>query len=102
MGVGFRRMSWEDTSMPDAGILDAVIADRPVFLMDEEPHMAWLNSRGLQECGIDKNTEAPDGGIICRDEKEIPGCFLKMRLRLRQSMLLNLIKNSKETYRRLY
>ena len=72
MGVGFRRMSWEDTSMPDAGTLDAVIADRPVFLMDEELHMAWLNSRGLQECGIDKNTEAPDGGIICRDENGEP------------------------------
>lgn len=72
MGVGFRRMSWEDTSMPDAGTLDAVIADRPVFLMDEELHMAWLNSRGLQECGIDKNTEAPEGGIICRDEKGDP------------------------------
>ena len=72
MGVGFRRMSWEDTSMPDAETLDAVIADRPVFLMDEELHMAWLNSRGLQECGIDKNTEAPDGGIICRDENGNP------------------------------
>lgn len=72
MGVGFRRMSWEDTSMPDYRTLDAEIPDRPVFLLDEELHMAWLNSKGLEECGITRETKANDGGIICRDENGEP------------------------------
>lgn len=76
MGVGFRRMSWEDTSMPDCKTLDRVIADRPVFLMDEELHMAWLNSKGLEECGINRSTEDPEGGIICRDENGDPSGVL--------------------------
>ena len=72
MGVGFRRMSWEDTSMPNCGTLDATIPDRPVFLLDEELHMAWLNSKGLEECHIDSSTPDPEGGIICRDENGRP------------------------------
>ena len=72
MGVGFRRMSWTDTSMPDCKCLDAVIPDRPVFLLDEELHMAWLNSKGLEECQIDSSTPDPEGGIICRDENGNP------------------------------
>lgn len=72
MGVGFRRMSWSDTSMPDCKTLDQVIADRPVLLLDEELHMAWLNSKGLEECGITKATEANAGGIICKDENGEP------------------------------
>lgn len=72
MGVGFRRMSWSDTSMPDCKTLDQVISDRPVFLLDEELHMAWLNSKALEECSITKDTEANAGGIICKDENGEP------------------------------
>lgn len=58
--------------MPDYRTLDAEIPDRPVFLLDEELHMAWLNSKGLEECGITRETKANDGGIICRDENGEP------------------------------
>lgn len=71
-GVGFRMPSWKDPSLPVKDSLDALIPDRPVFLLDEELHAAWLNSRGLVECGIDGNTPAPPGGIIERDENGEP------------------------------
>lgn len=72
-GVGFRMPSWKDPSLPVKESLDALIPDRPVFLLDEELHTAWLNSRGLAECGIDKNTPVPPGGIIDRNEAGEPG-----------------------------
>ena len=49
LGVGFHMPSWKDPSLPVKECLDALIPDRPVFLMDEELHTAWLNSRGLAE-----------------------------------------------------
>lgn len=72
MGVGFRMPTWEDPSLPTKETLDAVIPDRPVFLIDEELHAAWLNSKALEECGITKDTPTPKGGIIDRDEKGNP------------------------------
>lgn len=76
MGVGFRRMSWSDTSYPTADILDKVIPDRPVFLMDEELHAAWLNSKALEVCGITKDTKTPEGGIIVYNENGEPSGYL--------------------------
>lgn len=72
MGVGFRMPSWSDPSIPVKESLDRLIPDRPVFLLDEELHAAWLNSKGLEECGIDRDTPAPPGGIIDRDENGNP------------------------------
>lgn len=76
MGVGFRRPSWKDQSYPTKEVLDALIPDRPVFLMDEELHAAWLNSKALEICNITKNTEPPKGGIIDKDENGEPKGYL--------------------------
>jgi len=47
--------------------LDAVVADRPVFLFNRDVHGAWLNSRALQEAGITADTPDPPDGRIERD-----------------------------------
>ena len=47
--------------------LDAVVADRPVFLMNRDVHGAWLNSRALELGGIDASTPDPWDGRIERD-----------------------------------
>lgn len=76
MGVGFRRMSWKDSSYPTADVLDVLIPDRPVLLMDEELHAVWLNSKALEVCGINKDTQTPEGGIIVRDASGNPKGYL--------------------------
>lgn len=76
MGVGFRRPSWTDTAIPTKEILDQYIPDRPVFLLDEELHAAWLNSKALEECKITNDTVTPQGGIIDRDEAGNPAGYL--------------------------
>jgi predicted amidohydrolase YtcJ len=52
---------------PTAADLDAVVSDRPVFLMNRDVHTAWTNSRALEIGGIDRATPDPWDGRIERD-----------------------------------
>ncbi len=47
--------------------LDAVVADRPVFLVNRDHHGAWVNSRALELAGITRDTPDPADGRIERD-----------------------------------
>lgn len=54
-GYGFLASAFGENG-PDKGMLDEVVADRPVFLMDEGFHGGWANSKALNILGIDKDT----------------------------------------------
>ena len=47
--------------------LDAIVSDRPVFLMNRDVHGAWVNSKALEIAGIDRDTPDPPDGRIERD-----------------------------------
>ena len=47
--------------------LDAVVPDRPVFLMNRDSHGAWVNSKALETAGITRDTPDPSDGRIERD-----------------------------------
>lgn len=61
---------WSMTSFPGgvprAADLDAVVADRPVYLPNRDHHSAWVNSRALALAGIDEHTPDPGDGRIER------------------------------------
>ncbi len=57
---------------PTAADLDAVVADRPVFLPNRDHHGAWVNTRALELAGIDERTPDPEHGRIERDERGRP------------------------------
>ncbi|MEV5514730.1 amidohydrolase [Streptomyces flaveolus] len=57
--------------LPDRGMLDAVVADRPVYAQAYDFHSIWLNSAALTEVGIDDTTASPPGGAIHRDDKGV-------------------------------
>ncbi|MBN1664462.1 MAG: amidohydrolase [Deltaproteobacteria bacterium] len=61
---------WLSDAFPPGGPtrqeLDAVVADRPVFLKSMDGHSAWVNTLALQAAGIDRNTPDPPGGLIER------------------------------------
>ncbi|MDM8349343.1 amidohydrolase [Pseudomonas sp. sp1636] len=69
-GFALHRLLAEEEAPRD--LLDAVVADRPVTLMEETSHSYWLNSKGLELAGIDANTPDPVGGVIMRDEDGRP------------------------------
>ncbi len=47
---------------PSKADLDAVVPDRPVFLLNRDVHGAWVNSRALELAGIDATTPDPVDG----------------------------------------
>ena len=47
--------------------LDAIVPDRPVFIMNRDVHGAWVNSRALEVAGITRDTPDPADGRIERD-----------------------------------
>jgi predicted amidohydrolase YtcJ len=56
--------------------LDAIVADRPVYLMNTDTHAAWVNSRALELAGITASTSDPWDGYYVRDADGSPtGCL---------------------------
>jgi predicted amidohydrolase YtcJ len=62
---------WRNDLFPPQGPvkedLDAIISDRPVSLMSEDGHFAWVNSMALAMAGVTKDTVSPKGGVIEKD-----------------------------------
>ena len=61
---------WALSAFPDANprkeLLDRIVPDRPVFLIAEDGHSAWANSRALAAARIDRTTPDPPRGRIER------------------------------------
>lgn len=52
---------------PSRALLDAIVSDRPVFLLNRDHHDAWANSLALRVAGVDRDTPDPVGGRIARE-----------------------------------
>ena len=46
--------------VPTRAMLDAVVADRPVFLSNRDHHAAWVNSKALELAGVTARDAGPD------------------------------------------
>lgn len=62
---------------PSRKLLDAVVSDRPVYLVTADGHSAWLNSAALAAAGITRQTSDPPGGRIEREPDGTPGGTLR-------------------------
>lgn len=74
-GLGWNVNRWG--RWPTRQDLDAVLPDRPAYLLSHDIHAAWLNSAALARCGITRDTPDPDGGEIVRDAAGEPTGVLK-------------------------
>jgi hypothetical protein len=87
---------------PSKERLDRICSDKPVVLYSSDCHLAWLNSKALEQFGIDKNTISPAGGVVERDpESGEPLGALKeaaMQLIPRQQFSLSQIKEAMLTF----
>ena len=59
--------------VPGRELLDAVVGDRPVYLINRDHHGAWVNTRALELAGITADTPDPAGGRIDREPGGAPG-----------------------------
>lgn len=69
---GFNEAIFPDGRMPNRFDLDAVLPDRPCQIIRTCAHIAVLNSKALEICGIQANTPVPDGGEIRLDDAGEP------------------------------
>ena len=77
VGRGWNQELWPDKAFPTAADLDAVVADRPVWLIRVDGHAAVGNSAALRLAGITMQTPTPEGGKIEKDAAGKPtGLFI--------------------------
>lgn len=68
-GYGFIASAFGDAG-PHRDMIDAIVPDRPVIIMDEGWHTAWLNSAALQALNVTQDTQdlVPGYAYYKRDE----------------------------------
>ena len=103
-GFGWHYTHWKEKIPPTKEDLDAVIPDRPVYLVDVDGHTAWVNSKALEICGITKETPNPKGGIIHRYDNGEPTGYLEERAsglvagRARKSLMIRNAGNNLKVF----
>lgn len=78
IGSGWTQAAFGETA-PSRDLLDAVVADRPVFLASRDGHAAWANSVALRAAGLDDAAADPPNGHIVRDGAGRPTGLLMER-----------------------
>ena len=56
-------------AMPTRQMLDALVPDRPAYLIAYDGHTGWANSAALKAARITRATKNPAGGLIIRDPR---------------------------------
>ncbi len=64
-------------AMPTRQMLDALVPDRPAYLIAYDGHTGWANSAALKAAGITRRTANPAGGVIVKDQRGEPTGALK-------------------------
>ncbi|MEQ9561201.1 MAG: amidohydrolase family protein, partial [Woeseiaceae bacterium] len=68
-GRGWNQVLWPVKEFPTAAQIDAVVANRPVWLGRIDGHAGWANTKAMELAGIDDDTPDPVGGKIHRDSE---------------------------------
>ncbi|MGI9361531.1 MAG: amidohydrolase, partial [Parasphingorhabdus sp.] len=76
IGRGWNQEAWGLGRFPTAAEIDAIIADRPVYLTRVDGHAAWANSAAMKAAGITADTKAPSGGLIEKIGGKPSGIFV--------------------------
>ena len=76
VGGGWSSSMFAATNGPRKEDLDAIVPDRPVFLLNNDVHGAWVNSRAMDVAGITAASPDPWDGYVVRDDDGSPtGCL---------------------------
>jgi predicted amidohydrolase YtcJ len=103
IGFNWYHVFWDEKVLPTKFSLDKYVSDRPIFLINAEAHGAWVNSKALEVCGIDKNTVDPDYGHVEKLENGDPSGFLyEAALGLVAIKALQFTKEQEKTFTKKY
>jgi predicted amidohydrolase YtcJ len=76
LGRGWNQESWGLGRFPTATDIDAIVADRPVWLERVDGHAGWGNSAAMSAAGISSKSVAPIGGRIEKTGDKPNGVFV--------------------------
>lgn len=77
IAFGWNHEYWKKKELPTKKSLDKFFPDRPVVVINEELHGAWVNSKALEICRIDTESVIPEGmGKIGKGPDGIPNGYL--------------------------
>jgi hypothetical protein len=77
LGFGYDDSQLAERRHPTRQELDAVSADKPVFILHQSAHLASANTKALELAGITKETKDPPGGVIRREQDGTPNGVLE-------------------------
>lgn len=88
VGRGWIEKVWPEKRFPKLADIDAIVGDRPAYLTRADGHSALANSAALKLAGIDKNTQAPEGGAIEKDSNgELTGLLVDNAMALVEKLI---------------
>ena len=67
LGGGWSMAAFGPGALARKELIDAVVADRPVYLMSADGHTGWVNSKALALAAVTSETPDPPSGRIDRD-----------------------------------
>jgi len=76
-GFGWQYSFFPGKRLPTRQDLDAVVANRPVYLSAYDGHTGWANSKALELAGVTKDTAFTGFGEIVRDAQGQPTGVMK-------------------------
>lgn len=76
VGRGWNQELWELGRFPTAADIDAVVADRPVWLERVDGHAGWANSAAMRIAGVNAQSVSPPGGRIEKTGANPNGIFV--------------------------
>lgn len=77
-GMGWFPANWNNAPLPTKEALDAIIPDRPVYLLCADGHTYWLNSKALEFCGITEDSTVSFGAIGKDDQGQPNGLLFEI------------------------
>ena len=101
-GTGFDDSILKEKRFPTKHDLDKVSTEFPIMITHISGHFAVVNSKGLEELGIDANSPNPEGGIIRREKNSSEPNGVLEELAAIPYMLQALLPKSNESLIRLF
>ncbi|PZO90356.1 MAG: metal-dependent hydrolase [Sphingomonas sanxanigenens] len=87
LGSGWNQEKWKLGRFPTAADLDAIVADKPVWLARVDGHAGWANSLALKAAGVTARTTTPPGGRIEKVGAQPSGIFVDNAMSLMEKVL---------------
>jgi hypothetical protein len=64
IGAGWNQEQWGLGRFPTAADIDAIVPNKPVWLLRVDGHAGWANSVAIKSAGVTAATPSPSGGRI--------------------------------------